>query len=268
MKSTNHFCQGTSTLEALRSMLVYPLRSQWRLFRTGPHPSSDDRVIHQVQIGRISMKIADYRKSKTVRAVFREISRNEIGLRTLSLPPAAVILDVGAHVGVVSIYLAKRFPDARIFAFEPLGVNYANLVENVRRNKVDNIRTFNLAITADGSRFRFCGGPGANTGGASACVSSVLSGRHNQEVDSTTLDNLMADLDLTSVDLLKIDCEGSEHAALLTFEGLNRVQRLIGEFHENTSLTNQGYTNARLLKHVSRRLPGRPINVKQIRMAD
>ncbi len=44
-----------------------------------------------------------------------------------------VIIDAGAHVGLASVYLAERYPNARIFAIEPNRGNFAMLQRNVAR---------------------------------------------------------------------------------------------------------------------------------------
>ena len=62
-----------------------------------------------------------------------------------------VILDIGAHIGMASIYFSK-IKGARIFAFEPCKKNYKYLVKNTKRLK--NIKTFNYGISAFNSENR------------------------------------------------------------------------------------------------------------------
>ncbi len=53
--------------------------------------------------------------------VYQEIFVDEVYSRDgIVLPPDAVVLDVGANIGLFSLYIASRAPRARVVAFEPL----------------------------------------------------------------------------------------------------------------------------------------------------
>src|SRR5206468_5436914 len=53
------------------------------------------------------------------------------------------ILDIGANVGYFSLYAAKKFPKAMIFAFEPFPDTFQRLNEHIKLNSIDNVKTFN-----------------------------------------------------------------------------------------------------------------------------
>lgn len=53
-----------------------------------------------------------------------------------TLQPTDVLWDIGANVGLYSIYAAK-FRKCRVYAFEPESQNYALLIENMSLNKVN-----------------------------------------------------------------------------------------------------------------------------------
>jgi hypothetical protein len=50
------------------------------------------------------------------------------GLETIGFQPGDIVIDVGAHLGLVSLYLAKRWPFLRIYA--------RNMDTCLRRNRV------------------------------------------------------------------------------------------------------------------------------------
>ena len=52
-------------------------------------------------------------------------------------PPNSVLWDVGANIGLYSIYAAKR-PDIQVVAFEPSIFNLEFLARNVEINRLDN----------------------------------------------------------------------------------------------------------------------------------
>jgi FkbM family methyltransferase len=63
------------------------------------------------------------------------------------LKPTDILWDVGANVGLYSIYAAKQC-GCKVFAFEPEAQNFALLIENIFLNHLeDKIEASNLAIT-------------------------------------------------------------------------------------------------------------------------
>jgi len=66
----------------------------------------------------------------------RLYERPEISLIAPFLQPGTVALDIGAHIGVYSLFMAMMLqPHGRVIAFEPFPVNYDRLVKNIRLNK-------------------------------------------------------------------------------------------------------------------------------------
>lgn len=53
-----------------------------------------------------------------------------------------VIVDIGAGFGDFSIMIARKFPQAKIFAFEPDSLYFSLLLENIRLNGVKNVFPF------------------------------------------------------------------------------------------------------------------------------
>jgi len=62
------------------------------------------------------------------------------------LPEKGVVLDIGANLGVMSYYLAKEFPDRKVFAFEPIPYNYQNLEKIALKFKLQNLKPFQIAL--------------------------------------------------------------------------------------------------------------------------
>ncbi|AVT32029.1 hypothetical protein C6361_24000 [Plantactinospora sp. BC1] len=51
--------------------------------------------------------------------------------RMRPLPPRPVVLDIGAHIGLFSLDVLRRRPDARVIAVEPFGSSHAALLRNL-----------------------------------------------------------------------------------------------------------------------------------------
>lgn len=56
------------------------------------------------------------------------------------------ILDLGANIGVMSVHLAERFPNATIHAVEPLKPNMDVLKYTIEKSKVHNVLTYQTAL--------------------------------------------------------------------------------------------------------------------------
>src|SRR3546814_7866898 len=57
------------------------------------------------------------------------------------------IFDIGANVGAYSITLARSFPKANVFAFEPIPLNYSLILASSRINRVTNLSVFESCIS-------------------------------------------------------------------------------------------------------------------------
>lgn len=142
-----------------------------------------------------------------------------------------VILDIGGNIGVASIYFAHRFPDARIYAFEPIPENVALL----RRNTAGcaNVQVCPIALGATDGTVSINGSDDPhNFGGFSFFQAGSDTGR-KISVEQRRPDTALRDLKLDQIDLIKIDTEGSEYNILTAFDPdlLRRTKWVIGELH-------------------------------------
>lgn len=58
-----------------------------------------------------------------------------------------VFFDIGANIGIYTLYSACRHPDLSVFAFEPVSNNYASLLRNVWANNYSNVKSFHVALS-------------------------------------------------------------------------------------------------------------------------
>ncbi len=119
------------------------------------------------------------------------------------------VLDIGANVGWYSIQLAKKFKNAVIHAFEPIPQTFLILEKNIKLNDVKNITLHQLALGAQAGQTNFY-----YFQGGSAVASRVNLLDHKTaikvECEISTLDLFVENLDLSKVDFIKCDVEGSE----------------------------------------------------------
>jgi FkbM family methyltransferase len=157
------------------------------------------------------------------------------------------IIDAGANVGYVSVFLANKYPMARIVAVEVDPDNVEILRENVQGYNVDVVQGALWSShsyccidrSADKSyAFRVREVPEATPGALPAL----------------TITDLLERLGTEQVDLLKLDIEGGEEALFSANydEWLDRVRALIVEVHGPKSdeairgvMTNRGFSMQR-----------------------
>ena len=89
-------------------------------------------ITHAFNINDQIIRFSDVEGSTAVPTIVNEIVRGSYGLLRNKLIPGDVVVDVGAHVGVFSIIAALLYPGIKIYAFEPMPLNYMYLVKNVR----------------------------------------------------------------------------------------------------------------------------------------
>lgn len=200
--------------------------------------------IKETIIDGISFQFYDSIISRTVDLVSAEINAGrEYDFKNFDFKKGDCVIDIGGNIGMVSIYLAKKYPFLKIYAFEPVHQNYKNFKANIELNKIPSgtIILENKAVTKD-ARIVNMSINALNTGGSS--ISDVVSvGAITQDINcnikSTTLEKIIKQRKIKTLKLLKIDCEGSEYEILYNTPKniLQNIQSLRGEFHENKNLT-------------------------------
>lgn len=136
--------------------------------------------------------------------------------------PGDICADVGAHIGIHSAALAKRLArlggDGEVLAFEPAPDTAQRLRNMARRNGLRNIRVveYGLADWVGEGKLR---SDSLRFDGEDASVRSLFGPDDAcQEVAITTFDSWANSELLSRLDIVKIDVEGAEMAALSGME--------------------------------------------------
>jgi FkbM family methyltransferase len=164
-----------------------------------------------------------------------EMQKDDYQIRDMHFDDGDVVIDIGAHIGLFSMYLAKRWPALKVFAFEPFPCNYRNCAMNLRINGIDNVVLSSRAIVNETRQLRMAADP-SNSGGASVVVPEFRAHGVEGDIPSITLDEVFRVNAIDRCKLLKIDCEGMEYEILLGTRVLDKVEYLCGEFHSNADL--------------------------------
>jgi len=157
-----------------------------------------------------------------------------------------IIFDIGGNIGITSIYLAILFPDALIYTFEPLKENFELLYKNTSQFK--NIEIFNIGLGPKNGSFKvYLSDDNENFGGAS--FYSKGSGNLSEsfaECKVKNVNDIVKELNINSVDLIKIDTEGGEYDILTSLkkEFLKKTSFITGELHGNRDFELLNYLNS------------------------
>lgn len=146
-----------------------------------------------------------------------------------TLPPDAVVIDVGAHIGTFTLLAARKAPRGRVFAIEASRETFEILSENIAMNGAANVTAHHLALAGASGVVTLHHDPEGNYGHT---ITKALSSS-GETVAATTLARYLDDYGIGRVDLVKFNCEGAEFPILLATpaNALRRIGRMIVLYH-------------------------------------
>lgn len=140
------------------------------------------------------------------------------------LPEGGVFLDVGAHVGYDSIKAsAKVGPNGRVVAFEPNPMTLPILRDNIAASDVHNVLVQAIACTdTEQTLTLYDSTLGGNSGSSSLSQRNAGPVTRPYTVRGRPIDDVIPELGLNRVDVVKLDVEGAE---LLVLRGAAQTLR-------------------------------------------
>ena len=146
-----------------------------------------------------------------------------------------VVVDIGAHIGGFAMLAAEQGA-RRVLAYEAGEENFRLLSINASCHPaIDARRAAVWRSDRDGARVRWRASSNArNTGGGSVVACTAVAGVALDDADAVPVTTVAFDAvidELGTVDLVKIDAEGSEYPILATSRRLDRVHAIVGEYH-------------------------------------
>lgn len=157
------------------------------------------------------------------------------------------IVDIGAHVGVFAHWALPQIPNGRLICVEPTSAA-DRLEHSLMQNGLTNVRLHRMALGRPSSTlemFDHAEYAGLNRSTAfrpSPWMSSIMASKEKKGITRPpkvrsfpceSLTELLVRENLAEVDLLKMDCEGSEYDILehTSDENLRRCKKIMMEFH-------------------------------------
>lgn len=167
--------------------------------------------------------------------ILKETFLDEFYLRYGWKPqPGWTVVDVGAGIGDYCIQVASLEPAARVIACEPYPPSFELLKRNLTLNAIQTVTPVPWAMASQDGVARL-------DLHVDEPLQMCLAPDGKLEVEAVSLASLLERLKLGRCDVLKLDCEGAEHAILrqASPETLKRVARVVLEVHDGPQGTRE-----------------------------
>lgn len=124
------------------------------------------------------------------------------------------VIDIGANVGITTVTVARKIGRrGKLYSFEPTPEYFNILKENISSNGLENVKVYELAVTDQVGRAPFS---------QKELSSGIVfeEGAKKFEVSTTSIDRFLSEEKIERIDLINMDCEGSE---LLVLKGAQKT---------------------------------------------
>lgn len=159
--------------------------------------------------------------------------------------PQLIVVDIGAYQGEFGFYCLPF--SKKVYAIEPDPKPYAMLKKYIRTFELeDRIVPFPVAIAGKGGVRKLH----ASGGGGSSLLEPDAESDKQVKVRALTLNEFFKENNLDHINILKIDCEGSEKEILEALDidlALGKVDLVIGEDHGYETLIGEVLERNRLI---------------------
>ncbi|MBL7933999.1 MAG: FkbM family methyltransferase [Bacteroidia bacterium] len=142
--------------------------------------------------------------------------RTEIEVLRRIIKPGDHILDIGANIGFYAELLSDMTgPTGQVYCFEPDSVNFRYLLKNTKGLK--NVTLFNKAVSSEKGTLKVYKSKLLNVDHRTYPVNNYDS---IEEIESVSIDDLLEQGTIKSVQVIKIDIQGFELSA---FAGMKKL---------------------------------------------
>jgi FkbM family methyltransferase len=166
------------------------------------------------------------------------------------------IFDVGANIGMFSLFINRLKPNLRTYAFEPIKQIFDVLQENVALHTLENnLFIFNYGLSSENNVAKVFTFYPQMAGNSTSKPGEKLVNINETPSDDTdtedlfvdffkevkqvkcelrTLSSVMSELTINSIDLLKIDVEGEEYEVFKGIESQDwaKIKQIVAEIHD------------------------------------
>ncbi len=193
--------------------------------------------------------VLNYNHNKKEIFILRDIFESRAYADYFPFYQKNTIIDIGAHFGYFSLFAGRNSnPETVILAYEPDPGNFEALCSNIEKNRTFNIQPYNFAVGSANEISKLYLGKSPNN--SLLPDYSLANSDRYTETETRTLERITHENNITRIDFLKMDCEGSEYAILETMprEVFNIITTVSMEFHDVKSPGYNGDFLVRLLR--------------------
>lgn len=194
--------------------------------------------------------------------IYKEIFENKTYLKHgLTIPAKAVVVDIGANIGLFSMFAKTHSPDSEVYAFEPSKEVFEVLSQNTKAFGAS-VKRFNMGVGGKSGTENFTFYPGysvisgfhADRMADEAVIKSgesfkeqpaapeTISARFDQQktypCEVTTVSEIIKLNNLNKIDFLKIDAEKSESQIIqgISPNDWSLISQIVVEVHGTQTL--------------------------------
>ena len=155
----------------------------------------------------------------------------------------SVFYDIGANIGIYTLYMNYKNPLMQMFCFEPVQNNFNSLQNNIILNRALNVHPFNIALSNNNMITNLFisdtrnGNSGAQIEAPINEKGDTFEAKKIENILSFSLDYLVNNLNFPQPNFIKIDVDGHENEILdgmrVTLEN-EQLKSLLIEFNDDT----------------------------------
>jgi FkbM family methyltransferase len=179
------------------------LRGRWRAGVLAAHGVA---IVAETKNGLLAVQPGDFNVSRSL-LLHGEYDWAQVAWLTGLIGANSRLIFAGAHIGSVMIPIARAARPRSVLAYEPSPRNFRLLAMNLDLNKIDGVTALNMALGDRAGHIQFTENS-INTGNSRV---AALNGEISVAIG--TLDHTVPP-DWDSIDLIVMDIEGSEVAAM------------------------------------------------------
>jgi len=183
------------------------------------------------------MKVHDFKLTTEVpilylstRIYYGVYCEKQFDMFSNSIKKGDIVVDLGAYIGYFSLEASKKAE--KVYAFEPHLTSFNILKKNIQLNNLKNVVIENKAVYDKNSSVNFCETP-------ELASNSYITPDGGKTIKTVTLDSYAKKNNIKSIDVLKIDIEGSEVEALKGARNIIKSSPRIKIFMEITLKDNK-----------------------------
>jgi len=154
----------------------------------------------------------------------------------------SVFYDIGANIGIYTLYMNYKNPMMQMFCFEPVQNNFNSLQNNIILNNAKNVHPFNIALSNNNMITNLFISDTRN-GNSGAQIEAPINEKGEsfevkkiEKILSFQLDYLVNNLNFPQPNFIKIDVDGHENEILngmkVTLEN-EQLKSLLIEFNDD-----------------------------------